>query len=239
MQKIINSFLKFIKYPIAVCCVFFTYPLFNALILLIRATFDMDLAIYFLLPAVGTAVLWYVIPNLAGAPLTIFAHEATHMLVAILTFHKPTGMTIKEDVGGSLSYRGKGNWLITISPYFLPTFPLIWMLLGLFIGRKEQFDISYTFENWYMMAYGFFVGFHIAANATQIHADQPDFQKAGWPFTIMFIPCANLFVMGYLWCFSLKGWAGFSLWNHYMNDSYHDFIKLLLSQAEHLIQLIR
>ena len=145
------------------------------------------------------------------------------MVAAVLTFHKPTGMNIVEDKGGSFSYLGKGNWFITIAPYFLPTFPLLWMLVDLFLQQQGQF------ETWYIMSYGFLVGFHISANLTQMHPEQPDFKKAGWWFTILFIPGANLFFVGYLWCFALKGWGGFSIWNHYMFLSCQDFIKDLLS----------
>ena len=62
------------------------------------------------------------------------------MLAAILTFHKPKGMSIEQDKGGSFTYEGKGNWLITIAPYFFPTFPLIWMLSSLFLGQKNNFE---------------------------------------------------------------------------------------------------
>ena len=227
MQKLINSFLKLIKYPGAICSVVFAYPLFLGLIHLIGETFSMRLAIYFLLPIAGTAVLWYVIPGLAGSPLTIFAHEATHMLAAVLTFHKPTGMNIVEDKGGSFSYAGKGNWFITIAPYFVPTFPLIWMIVGLFLKQP--------FETWYIFSYGFLVGFHISANLTQMHVQQPDFKKAGWIFTILFIPSANMLCAGYLWCFALKGWSGLSLWNHYMATGTHESIKELSLWVHRLI----
>ena len=176
MQDAINWFLKVIKYPVAVSCAFFCFPLLQALIRFIAHTFSMDLAVYFLLPTIGVVVLWNLIPGLAGSTLTIFGHEATHMLAAVLTFHKPKGMNIEENKGGSFTYEGKGNWLITIAPYFFPTFPLLWMLIDLFLGQKGNF------EPWYIIGFGVVVGFHIAANYTQIHSEQTDFKKAGWIF---------------------------------------------------------
>ena len=155
MQGFINSFLKIIKYPVALSCAFFTFPLLQALIRLISETFNMHLGVYFLLPIIGTVVLWNLIPGLAGASFTIFAHESTHMLAAVLTGHKPVGMKIEQDKGGSFSYLGKGNWLITMAPYFLPTFPFIWMLVGLFFGTQDG-----QFEPWYMGRLSYFGQLH-------------------------------------------------------------------------------
>lgn len=223
MQGIINSFLNFIKYPVALCCAFFSFPLFEALFHLLKETYSIHLVIYFLLPVIATVTLWAVLPGLAGSHFTIFAHEMTHMLMAIITFHKPVGMKIVQDKGGSFSYLGKGNWLITIAPYFFPTFPLIWMIVGLFLEQKIQY------ETWYIMTYGFWVGFHFSANFTQMHVEQHDFKKAGWLFTILFIPGSNMFLMGYLWCFAFKGWSGLSLWHKYIAISCKEFIKQLFS----------
>ena len=229
MQDGINWFLKIIKYPVALGCAFLTFPLLQALISFIADSFSMYLAMNFLLPAVGTVVLWSLVPGLAGSSLTIFAHEATHMLAAILTFHKPKGMTIEQDKGGSFTYEGKGNWLITIAPYFFPTFPLLWMLIDLFLGQKENF------EQWYIIGFGIVVGFHVAANFTQIHSEQTDFKKAGWIFTMLFIPGANLLLIGYLWGFALKGWAGLSLWHQYITPACAEFFDQLLNSIQSLL----
>lgn len=222
MQDGINWFLKIIKYPVAIACAFFTFPLLKALIAFISHTFSTDILILFLVPVIGTVSLWSLVPGLAGSSLTIFGHEATHMLAAILTFHKPKGMSIEQDKGGSFTYEGKGNWLITIAPYFFPTFPLIWMLISLFLGQKNNF------EQWYIIGFGIIVGFHIAANFTQIHSEQTDFKKAGYIFTMLFIPGANLLLIGYLWGFALKGWTGLSLWHQYITPSCLEFIKQII-----------
>ena len=228
MQDAINWFLKIIKYPIALACAFFCFPTLNALIRLISNTFSTNIAFYFLAPVISVVVLWNLVPGLSGSALTIFGHEVTHMLAAILTFHKPKGMSIEQDKGGSFTYEGKGNWLITIAPYFIPTFPLLWMLMGLFLGQGGHFD------TWYIIGFGIIVGFHIAANFTQIHSEQTDFKKAGYIFTMLFIPGANLLLIGYLWCFALRGWTGLSLWHQYLTPAYQTFIQNLIHQIQQL-----
>ena len=228
MQDAVNWFLKIIKYPLAMACAFFCFPILKALIQFISATFSTHLAIYFLVPVIAVVALWSLIPGLSGSALTIFGHEATHMLAAILTFHKPKGMTIEQDKGGSFTYHGQGNWLITIAPYFIPTFPLLWMLMNLFLGQKGHF------ENWYLIGFGIVVGFHIAANFTQIHSEQTDFKKAGWLFTILFIPGANLLLIGYLWSFALKGWTGMDIWHQYLSPSCQEFLKQVFKYIQNL-----
>ncbi len=207
MQNFMNTLLKYIKYPIALTSAVFFYPLFQVLVQMIFKTFSQEIVLYFLAPIIGVMILWAIIPGLNGAAWTIFAHEFTHMLAALLTGHKPKSMNIHPDKGGSFTYQGKGNWLITIAPYFFPTFPFLWMLGGLWFSYHNQ-----AFPNWYVMTFGVLVGYHIVANFYQIHAEQTDFKKAGYFFTVMFIPGVNVLIIGYLWSFVLNGWAGLATW---------------------------
>ena len=220
MQNFMNTFLKYIKYPVAIASVIAFYPLSRALMQLVFKTFSMEILLYFLAPIVGVMIVWGVVPGLSGSALTIFAHESTHMLAALLTFHKPKSMSIQDGQGGSFTYLGKGNWLITIAPYFFPTFPFLWMLGGLWFEYHGQ-----AFPTWYTISFGFLVGYHIVSNFYQIHSEQTDFKKAGYLFSMMFIPGANILVMGYLWVFVLKGWAGFPLWHQLIYSETTHFIK--------------
>ena len=202
-----NTILKYMKWPIAILSIICFYPLAVALERMIAQTFTMELALYFLAPLVGIMVIWGIIPGLNGSALAIFAHEVTHMLAALLTGHKPKAMSIQPDKGGSFTYQGKGNWLITIAPYFFPTFPFLWMLGGIWFEYQEQ-----VFPEWYIVTFGVLVGYHIVSNFYQIHSEQTDFKKAGYLFSMMFIPGANILLIGYLWSFILKGWTGLFGW---------------------------
>ena len=227
MQKFINTFLKIIKYPVAFLCALAFYPLLQALVKMISETFSQEIALYFLAPIVGVMVIWGIIPGLNGSALTIFAHEFTHMLAALLTFHKPKNISIIPDKGGSFTYEGKGNWLITIAPYFFPTFPFLWMLGGIWFEYHHQ-----AFPNWYILTFGALVGYHIVSNFYQIHSEQTDFKKAGYFFSALFIPGANILLIGYLWSFVLKGWAGLSAWQslafhetaHFIQELFHQLM---------------
>lgn len=220
MQNFMNTVLKYIKWPTALLMGIAFYPMLITLVQMIGQTFSKDIALYFLAPIVGVMVIWGIVPGLNGSALTIFAHEFTHMLAAILTGHKPKSMSIRPDEGGSFTYIGKGNWLITIAPYFFPTFPFLWMLGGIWFEYKGQ-----AFPTWYIMAFGALVGYHIVSNFYQIHSEQTDFKKAGFIFSALFIPGANIVLIGYLWSFVLKGWAGLSEWQRLAFRSCIQFIK--------------
>ncbi len=229
MQNLINMILKIIKYPIAILFAVFCYPLLQSLVIFMHQTFDTSLLLYFIAPIGGCIFFWTMICALNGSVLTIFAHEATHMLAALLTWHKPVGMKIEQDVGGSFSYRGKGNWLITVAPYFFPTFPILWMCVIFFFNQKT------AMPHWYLISYGALVGYTILSNLTQIHSKQTDFKKAGYLFCCLFLPGINFLFCGYLWAFALGGWSKMGLWTNlylpqcqqFLNTTYHEILKLI------------
>ena len=233
MQNLINAFLKCIKWPVALLCIFCFYPLSVALMRMIFKTFSMEIAIYFLAPVLAVMIIWGIIPGLSGSAFTIFAHESTHMLAALLTGHKPKNMTIHPDEGGSFTYQRKGNWLITIAPYFFPTFPFLWMLGGIWFEYHHQ-----AFPLWYITTFGFLVGYHIVSNFYQIHSEQTDFKKAGYFFSMLFIPGANLWVIGYLWSFTLNGWKGFDIWQKTSFSECVQFLKYVISFIPKWIQTL-
>jgi len=207
MIKIINFILGILKWPLALFMVFAFLPTLDADIQLIQRTFTMDLFVSFIVPLIGMIFIWFCIPGLAGAHLSIFEHEATHMLAALLTFHRPLFMRIEANKGGAFGYEGQGNWFIALAPYFVPTFPLIVIVIGLI--WHHIYDQMPTF---FIPALGLMFGYHLASNASQIHTDQSDFPKAGWLFSILFLPTANLIAFALIWAFAVKGGAGISGW---------------------------
>ena len=81
----------------------------------------------------GGAFLYLALKVVASArsnvSMQILAHELTHTFFALLTFHKVVHIHLNMDEsGGAMGFKGKGNWLITISPYFFPLFLFFMML---------------------------------------------------------------------------------------------------------------
>ena len=53
--------------------------------------------------------------------MQILAHEFTHIFFALITFHKVVHIHLNMDEsGGAMGFKGKGNWLIVVAPYFFP-----------------------------------------------------------------------------------------------------------------------
>ena len=207
MQAIINTILKYIKWPLALLMVLMFLPTLQADMILVKATFNQDFLVRFILPMLGMFVLWFSIPGLNGSHFAIFEHEFTHMFAAILTFHRPKSMRIESDKGGSFGYYGEGNWFITLAPYFVPTIPILIIISGLIVEAFNK-----PVPSLYVPALGAMFGYHLVSNAAQIHTEQTDFAKAGWVFSLLFLPTANLLAFGFIWAFAARNFVGVSKW---------------------------
>lgn len=141
--------------------------------------------------------------------MEVLAHELTHAVFAVLTFHKVSGLKINnDDSGGSMSFEGEGNWLIIIAPYFFPLFGLIAMIT---ISIYQWFAPMNIFIS---AAFGYIIGYHIDTVCSQIHEKQTDLPKVGYPFCAVFLLPANLWMIGSMLAFNSRGWEGVSTFSN-------------------------
>lgn len=217
----INVILSILKWPIGLLVLAITVPAFYANVTFLNTYITKYALIWFFLPMLATALFWFVIPGLSGSFLAIFEHEATHMLFAVLTGHKPHSIDVKQDVGGSFSFYGKGNWLIALSPYFFPTFAVLVMLASLFYIYLQT-----PLPDIYWAVLGVLTGYHIVAGFMQIHPKQTDFKDGGYLFSLIFLPGINLLKLGMLLSYGTLGWNGIRI-----------FIGLLLKQITLFFQI--
>ena len=207
MQKYINFFLALIKWPMAILMVLAIFPAFKTDILILYNGLTLSVLGRFFLPLLLMIAVWYLIPKASGSFISILEHEVTHLLFALLTFHIPQDITIKRGQGGYFSYFGRGNWLISLAPYFFPTAAVIVMALGGFYALlDEPFPIAY----WVIL--GLMTGYHLVSTMDEIHLDQTDFKEAGYLFTILFLPGINLITYGILMSYVCHGFKGFSIY---------------------------
>lgn len=140
--------------------------------------------------------------------MEVLAHEMTHAFFAFLTFHKVSGLRInKDDSGGSMSFEGEGNWLIIIAPYFFPLFGMIAMI---------TISIYQLFAPMNILIYavfGYVIGYHFDTVCSQIHEKQTDLPKVGYPFCVVFLLPANLWMLGWMLAFNSRGWSGIPTFN--------------------------
>lgn len=158
--------------------------------------------------------------------MEVLAHELTHAFFALITFHKVTNINIKQDdTGGTMTFSGKGNWLIIIGPYFFPLYCLMFMI---FVGIYTMFAPMNLLFN---LILGFFVGFHFDMVGSQIHEKQTDLPKVGYPFCVVFLLPANLWMIGSVLAFNSKGWHGVYLYQKLiasLNEKNIDYIMNLV-----------
>ena len=130
---------------------------------------------------------------------SILRHELIHNLFAILTFQKPQGLVVKKGEGGQFSFSGRGNMLITLSPYFFPMLSFFWMpVSALSLSNKTAFHIIL----------GILLGFEIIMSLKDIHIHQTDFKPFGLVFSILFISVASLICWGCVIAFVQNGLHG-------------------------------
>lgn len=123
-------------------------------------------------------------------------HELTHVLFALLTFHKITSLKLNDEGGGQMSFKGKGNWLIALSPYFFPLCVFGMILVYIYYSRFNG-----VLPDWVLVGIGVAFGYNLCSFKEQLHPGQTDFQVAGFLFTICFIPSANLITFGSVFAF--------------------------------------
>lgn len=203
----INSVLALIKWPLAILMVLLLVPAFTTLLAFCSSYLDGYYIFHFLFPMFGFFIVFFMMSNLQNSFLAIAEHELTHALFAILTFHKIVGMEIEQDRGGHVQLSGSGNWLITLAPYFFPTFAVVVLLVGWVYSV-----FNHQWPTYLLPAYGLMVGYHICAVITQIHPKQTDFKQAGRLFTLMFLPGANMVVFGLLFAIAFQKWEGIPLY---------------------------
>ena len=131
--------------------------------------------------------LWiFIFNNIRGNWFLTIEHELTHTIFALLTFHKIIDFKASNSGGGYMQFSGvgRGNWLITIAPYFFPTFSMI-VILFIYISQPQYHYIL-------VGILGYSTIYHIHSTWSETSLNQPDIQEVGIPFAILFLPSANL-----------------------------------------------
>ncbi len=119
--------------------------------------------------------------------LSTLEHELTHALFAWLTFHRVVGLKTTWSSGGHMQYLGRGNWLITLAPYFFPTLCTVLLLILAFVPSvKVAGDVLL----------GAAFAYHVTSTMRETHPGQTDLQSTGYLFALAFLPTANLICHG-------------------------------------------
>ena len=150
MRILIDRFIELLKWPIALYMLA-SLPAF------VKSLYAFNFMSWKYVVLAAGIVMFFISKNMSDAgvknTIQIIAHEFTHAFFAYLTFHKVTHISIEGDnSGGHMEFKGKGNWLIIIGPYFFPLFclllaivlSLLFIFLYLLDFIFKQFQNTYT-----------------------------------------------------------------------------------------------
>lgn len=203
----IDKLLTALKWPAALLSCLLLIPLsWSVIKLAVRVVLD---PIPLIPMGLGTAAfifLWrkYLSQSRMGRLFMIFEHELTHALFAVLTLHRIVGFRASVGRGGEVRFAGAGNWLITVAPYFFPTVALLLFLLA-YLMPLAAFP-------WQRFLLGVALGYHIVSTYRETHRDQTDITRLGLTFCWLFLPAANVAVVGLLVAFAHDPASGISNW---------------------------
>jgi hypothetical protein len=131
------------------------------------------LLIYFLLPR----TTW----------IYVLGHELTHALTAMMAGGKISSFQVGPKGGHVIT--DKVNWWITLSPYFVPLYALIWMALWI------SADFYHPLKPYQPILY-FGIGvlwcFHLTFTASMVRLGQTDLSSQGIIFSLVIILLTNL-----------------------------------------------
>jgi hypothetical protein len=103
----------------------------------------------------------------------------------------------------------KTNWMIALSPYFLP----IWSIeAAVFYGVLKVFvDFSVEWDKLFYAVIGLTWTFHFVWTLWMLPKDQPDLQENGTFLSLVVIYLGNLLVLVALLCVAGRG----AIWQHF------------------------
>lgn len=204
MARYIDIFLLWIKWPVALFLLLSVPALLRSF-----DYFNFLTPKYYALA--GGVILYFVTMVTAGYNvchnMQIISHELTHTFFAYLTLHDAGRIRLNPDgTGGSMILKGRGNWIITLSPYFFPLFAFFYMLLMPFLLRISG-------EHWLVYGvFGYLIAYYWVTVAEQVHPKQTDIIKEGYIFSIITIVAANLWTTGIMLAFTSKLWEGVKIY---------------------------
>jgi hypothetical protein len=185
----IDKVVGWLRWPIGLVSLVFLPGVFYALAFVIRDIVRRPASIVPTLVGAGVFLaIWLAVllPKRSRRPLVKLEHELTHWLFALLTLHRPSGLRASLRGGGHVGYEGRGNWLIAIAPFVVPTFSLIVIALAGWMRSPRLLS----------GLLGATLAWNAIGNWAPAHRHHGDHREAGKVFSFLFVTCANAFALG-------------------------------------------
>lgn len=129
-----------------------------------------------------------------------FGHEAVHILATWLCGGHVTSFNVSGS-GGSVT-TSKTNFFIELSPYFIPLYTIILIILIPFLKHRVEEPNIIPF---YIFSLGFTLGMHLIMTAESLKIRQTDILRSGYVFSYLVIYIANIIIIFLVLSFFVKG----------------------------------
>lgn len=130
----------------------------------------------------------------------VLGHEAVHAAFAWLMGGKIKSFKVSAE-GGSVA-TDKSNTIIELSPYFVPIYAILLMVV--------YYVISYSYNvngAVFVFLIGFALAFHVVMTIEVMKIRQPDILKSGYLFSIVFVYVLNIVIIAFLFSLMFKSFS--------------------------------
>lgn len=161
-------------------------------------------------------VIYFLLPRTTW--VYVLGHELTHALTAMMAGGKISSFQVSAKGGHVVT--DKVNWWITLSPYFVPLYALIWM--GLWISVDFYHPLK-AYQPILYFGIGLFWCFHLTFTASMVRLGQTDLSSQGLIFSLVVILLTNLVFFLFLFAVlahNLSWGASGNLFLHRVGESY-------------------
>jgi len=180
--KIIRTLISFLILPLLAVLI---YEIFN-LFLVFAAASDSSIAPFWI-----GIIAYFLFQIIFFKPMSsyVFGHELTHAIAGLLSGAQIKKFEVSQNKG-SVSLT-KDNIFITLSPYFIPIYLIIIIILYLSLAWFTDTKPLYSY---YLFLSGMALSFHYALTFYAIKTGQQDLKIYGTFFSLVVIAVVNVIV---------------------------------------------
>lgn len=180
---------RVVKFFYGIILLPFCYSLLRTLIFVVgKIEFNNSLVRYFIFGSLTYIVIHFFLYK--PIKIYIIGHELVHLLSAYLCGSSVKKFKIGSD-HGSVSV-DKVNTFIALSPYFVPLYSVIVVILWSALKYIFKLQISTEVLSFLL---GFTLTFHIVLTAYAIYLGQHDLKISGWLFSVVLIFILNCIIL--------------------------------------------
>lgn len=140
----------------------------------------------------GVGVVFFILVSRVQV-MYVFGHELTHWVVAKL-FMRDTGEMKVSTSGGSVAIQQPNIW-ITLAPYFVPLYTLLWLLAYAIFrygyGQPPPLQMLRIFYGGIGLTYAF----HVVMTYYSLQREQTDLRQHGYLLSLSLVLCFNAIVL--------------------------------------------